>query len=105
MLTNIAISEAYNLAMVFDTPTDQEPPPGLALQTIDIPPDDIKELVDNLIFEGYNVIVTPAVVLKCGLKESDFKQHVKDGESGTKMGSIDDITGILMELERRRLES
>ena len=104
MILNVAISEAYNLVMIFDTDPDSSAPPGVELIKIDIPPDNVKELIDKYIENEYNIIVTPLVVKRCGLKEKDFQRHVRDGSSATKIGSVHEITSTLLELERRRLE-
>jgi hypothetical protein len=105
MFLNIALSEGHNLIMLFDTDPDTAPPNNIVLMKIDIPPDNVKELVDRYISSGYNVIVTPIVVKKCGLKQKDFDHITRDGKTATKMGSIEDITATLMELERRRMEN
>lgn len=104
MILNVAVSEVYNLAMLFDTEPDTNPPNGITLLQIDIPPDNVKELVDKYIETGYNVIVTPIVVLKCGLKEKDFSHWAVNGQSATKMDSVEAITSALIALEKRRLE-
>ena|SRR5437879_823102 len=104
MLLNIALSEKYNLAMLFDSDPDEEAPKGLVLVKIDIPPDNVKELIDKYIEGGVNIIVTPAIVHKCGLKEKDFARHTIGGESVIKAGSVDEITQTLIDLEKRSLE-
>jgi hypothetical protein len=105
MLLNIALSEAHNLIMVFFEDPDVKPEGDIILIKIEIPPDNVKELVDKYITSGYNVIVTPLVVKKCGLKETDFSHIKVNGEAVVKNGSVEEIAETLVELERRRLEN
>lgn len=105
MFLNIALSEAHNLIMVFFEDPDVSPEGDIQLIKIDIPPDNVKELVDNYITAGYNVIVTPLVVKKCGLKQTDFAHIKVNGETVVRNGSVEEIAATLIELERRRLEN
>jgi hypothetical protein len=99
--------ELDNLVMVTDElPPIEEGvyPEDTKVLTGDIPPDDLKQLMDIFIEDGFDIILGQSLVDSCGIRESDFKEQTESGKTRLFKGTVEEVVEEYQKIQNKKKE-